>query len=69
MEVTRVLAIKFLRAIVVAEYSLKSALQLTHTTAVSGEFALQREQVCKRDLQMNFSLFYSLALSLQSGLH
>jgi hypothetical protein len=49
-EVTRGLVRKFLIATAWAENSRKSDLQFTQFVAVSGEDALQREQVCTDDL-------------------
>jgi hypothetical protein len=43
-----------LSATVVAENSLKSALQLTQVKALSGEEALHLEQVCMAELQRFF---------------
>jgi hypothetical protein len=42
--------VKCLRATALAENSCKFALQLIHSIAVSGDEALQREQVCKAEL-------------------
>jgi len=50
MAVTRGLAWKLLSATALVEYICSSTLQLTHFVAVSGELALQREQVCTADL-------------------
>ena len=50
MALTRGFSWKFFRATAVVENSRKSALQLTHSMEVSGEDALQREQVCKTGL-------------------
>jgi len=50
MAVTRALVLKFLRAMAEFEKSRNSTLQLIQFVAVSGEVALQREQVCTSDL-------------------
>lgn len=58
----RGLAIMFFSATAVDEYSSKFAWQLLHSRAVSGEVALQFEQVCKISLRKYFPLYFTPSL-------
>ena len=58
MALTRGFSFRCFNATEVEENSLRSALQLTHEGALSGDEALHFEQVCTVILQADFALLY-----------
>lgn len=58
IDVTRGFSTNFLRETLVEENWLRSALQCVHVSAVSGDDALQREQVCTAWLLIEIDFIY-----------